>query len=116
MIKFECKKCGNCCKNIRGWVYINEIEIDEISKFLKINNFDFIKKYLIQDQGWYILSSPSHNPNCFLKENTCGIYNVRPKLCREYPFWENILQNRQTFLKETEICEGLKQLLPKPAK
>lgn len=115
----DCLTCGNCCKTTSP--IFTEKDIERISKHLKMKVVDFIKYYLIRDEDdFYILKSA---PCTFLDEsdNTCFIYDVRPKACGEYPHTNRrkFIQLTDLTIKNTEICpavfnivEALKKKLP----
>ena len=117
--KTDCLNCANCCKTT-GPLFTN-IDIERISKHLKLKPQQFIDQYLQVDEDKdYVLQSV---PCTFLdQDNYCLIYDVRPKACREYPH-----TNRKKFhqitnltLKNTSICpaafnivEEMKKKMPK---
>lgn len=79
--QIDCTKCANCCKTISPQV--NQADIKRISTFLEISEKEFIEKYLkIGDEKEYEMNAL---PCPFLKDDKCGIYEVRPKTCQEYP-------------------------------
>lgn len=118
--KTDCLTCGNCCKTTSP--IFTERDIERISKHLRMKVRVFVEQYLERDaDDFYVLKSA---PCTFLdlSDNSCFIYDVRPKACSEYPH-----TNRRKFsqitdltLKNTEICpavynivEALKVKLPK---
>ena len=101
--KTDCLECANCCKTTSP-IFTTK-DIDRISKSFRIKTRQFIDKYLNLDtDSDYVLKS---SPCTFLAaDNTCNIYDVRPKACREYPH-----TNRKNFekisdltLKNVSIC------------
>ena len=82
---------------------------------------DFTTTYLERDSDdFYVLKSA---PCTFLdlNDNTCSIYDVRPKACSEYPHTDRrkFSQISDLTIKNTEICpaaynivEALKAKLP----
>lgn len=64
--------------------YIQKKDIERIAKHLRMKPADFEAKFLRTDEdNDKVLQSL---PCFFLNEdNTCSIYEVRPKACREYP-------------------------------
>ena len=106
---FSCQQCGNCCRRPGGFVYLNESETVNIAHYLKMLPSIFKQQYLSQDLGWLVLSSPKHNPICFLdQKGNCRIYAARPEQCRSYPNWPEIWTTPENILNETAICPGLK--------
>jgi len=93
--KTDCLECANCCKTTSP-IFTTK-DIDRISKSLRIKTRQFIDKYLNLDtDSDYVLKS---SPCTFLAaDNTCNIYDVRPKACREYPH-----TNRKNFEKISDL-------------
>jgi len=120
-LEFEstnCLDCANCCKTTSP--IFTEKDISRISKYLKMKEHQFISLYLDRDQDDFMVLKSV--PCTFLAEdNSCLIYDVRPRACSEYPH-----TNRKKFikitdltLKNTEICpavfniiENLKNKVP----
>ena len=116
--KTDCLKCANCCKTTAPW--LTDHDVARIAKHLKLKEQKFIEEYL--EVGEDNEFSFKLVPCVFLMpDNECGIYNVRPKACREYPH-----TNRRKFqqietitIENTAICpatynimEALKANLP----
>jgi len=80
--KIDCLKCANCCKTSPA--LLNLDDINRISKHLGISSKQFKKNYVLEDfNGEISLNAiPCHFLNA---DNTCRIYDVRPKACRSYP-------------------------------
>ncbi len=80
--ELDCLDCANCCKTTSP-IFIRT-DIDRLAKVFRMKSTEFIDTYLNQDdEGDYVLNS---SPCPFLNEdNTCLVYEDRPKACREYP-------------------------------
>lgn len=80
--EIDCLKCANCCKTTSP--IILQKDIHSISRYLKISASSFIQEYLIMDEeGDFVFKKA---PCPFLqRENTCSIYDARPKACKDYP-------------------------------
>ena len=116
--KTDCLKCANCCKTTGPLFTLADIE--RISKFLRQKPQKFIEQYLqIDEDKDYVLQSVPCN---FLDtDNTCFIYEVRPKACREFPHTDRkkFQQITDLTLKNLAICpaafnivEEMKKKLP----
>jgi Fe-S-cluster containining protein len=80
--QIDCIACSNCCK-VTGTA-LNQKDIDHISRRLKLSAADFQEQYLRKDaEGEMVLKT---KPCPFLTEKGCSIYDIRPKVCREYPY------------------------------
>jgi uncharacterized protein len=80
--KTNCLNCANCCKTTGPLFTLADIE--RISKHLRQKPQQFIDQYLrIDEDKDYVLQTV---PCAFLDgDNSCFIYDVRPKACREFP-------------------------------
>jgi Fe-S-cluster containining protein len=107
--KFECQKTGNCCRE-SGYVYVTKDNIEKMSRLLNLSIETFREKYVTRHNGWDIIASDRHRPNCFLdKKNQCQVYDARPNHCRTYPNWPEIWESENTLIKETYLCPALKK-------
>jgi len=114
----DCLTCANCCKTTSP--IFTEKDIKRISKFLKIKEHSFVEQYLQRDTDDFMVLQSA--PCTFLdSDNTCFIYDVRPKACSEYPHTnrKKFIQLTDLTLKNTEVCpavfnivEELKKKLP----
>jgi len=94
--KTDCLSCGNCCKTTSP--IFTEKDIQRISKHLRMRVHQFIAQYLARDaDDFYVLKTA---PCSFLdlNDNSCIIYDVRPKACKEYPH-----TNRRKFIQITDL-------------
>lgn len=101
--EINCLTCANCCKTT-GPLY-TEKDIERISKTLRLKPADFEAKFLHVDEDkdkvLQVLPCPFLNA-----DNTCSIYEVRPKACREYPHTDRkkVYQINNLTLKNTVVC------------
>lgn len=78
----DCLKCGNCCKTAHP--IFTRPDVDRISAHLGMKASQFEKQFLVADSDGDRV--PNQIPCPFLNEdNTCKVYQVRPKSCRSYP-------------------------------
>ncbi|MGO4288590.1 YkgJ family cysteine cluster protein [Chitinophaga sp. RAB17] len=84
--KIDCLQCGNCCKTISP--RFKGPDIRRISKHLGMKEGDFIETYLRLDKDEdYVVK---FTPCPFLgADNYCGIYDVRPGDCANYPYTDS---------------------------
>jgi len=118
--KTDCLTCGNCCKTTSP-IFTNK-DVERISKHFRMKVVVFTEQYLERDKDdFYVLKTA---PCTFLdlSDNSCTIYDVRPKACSEYPHTDRrkFIQLTDLTLKNTEVCpavynivEALKEKLPK---
>ncbi len=115
----DCLTCANCCKTTSP--IFTDKDIARISKHLRMKEGKFIDQYLQRDADDFMVLQSA--PCTFLDttDNTCFIYDVRPKACAEYPHTnrKKFIQLTNLTLKNTEVCpavfnivEELKKKLP----
>lgn len=106
----DCLRCANCCKTT-GPLFTDK-DVDRIAKHLRLKPSEFMEQYLRTDEeGDYVLQSV---PCPFLGEdNYCGIYEVRPKACREYPHTDrrNMPEILDLTLKNAAICPAVPEII-----
>ncbi len=107
---FACKECeGKCCVGESGYIWVTSEEIKKISEFLKLNENEFRQNYLNKVKYKFsikeVLIGGSYECIFFDdKEKKCQIYEVRPKQCKTFPFWDYF----KTHEKEVrEECPGI---------
>lgn len=80
--QINCLECANCCKTTSPIFQTTDIE--RLARVFRMKVPAFIDTYLHLDaDGDYVLNEA---PCPFLAaDNTCIVYEDRPKACREYP-------------------------------
>lgn len=114
----DCLTCANCCRTTSP--IFTEKDISRISRFLKMKEHKFVETYLRRDEDDFMVLQEA--PCAFLdNDNSCLIYDVRPKACSEYPHTDRkrFIQITRLTMKNAEICpatfhilETLKKRLP----
>lgn len=108
-LRFSCTGCGACCTGGADHeVAVNPAERETIRRFLGLSNSWFRRRYLVRDgdRNGIRLGRDGRCP--FLgRDNRCRIYPVRPRQCRTYPWWPELVEHRQTWLAEGRRCEGI---------
>ncbi|MBI1825214.1 MAG: YkgJ family cysteine cluster protein [Planctomycetes bacterium] len=111
-LKFTCTQCGNCCTGEPGYVWVTRDEVKRISEFLGRND-GWLDPAQIRRVGLSHSLTERPNGDCtFLaRENgkaICTIYPVRPKQCRTWPFWDELLESRDAWNDtHKRICPGM---------
>jgi uncharacterized protein len=105
-LRFECTRCGNCCRNHGDYTFVSlgPVELREIPDFLGVSREKFLADHCDKEPGYHP-TLRMDRPACpFLTaEQTCSIYPVRPMQCRTWPFWtENLV--RETWEGPVKDC------------
>ena len=105
-----CQTCpGNCCRGPSGYVWVNQGEMEALSKYLDLSVIDFMKKYLRQIGNRYSLKENrigQDYPCIFfcMESLSCSVYPFRPRQCRTFPFWPENLSRKEYLQQE---CPGI---------
>lgn len=106
----DCLECANCCTTT-GPLFTDK-DIARIAKHLGMKPSVFTQKYLrIDEDKDYVLQSV---PCAFLNDdNRCGVYEFRPKACREFPHTDRIKQYQLLSLteKNVSVCPAVFQII-----
>lgn len=121
--KTDCLDCANCCKTSSP-IFMDK-DIQRISKHLRMKVADFISTYLERDVDDFMVLKTAPCSFLDLSDNSCTIYDVRPKACAEYPHTDRrkFIQITDLTIANTAICpatynivEALKKRLPMESK
>ena len=87
----DCRTCANCCR-MQHPVF-SRTEAQRIATYLGLTLEEVRARYLTSDAdtGKYITREL---PCPFLDGNLCGVYEVRPAVCADYPHLQRNLRSR----------------------
>jgi len=85
--QFKCLKCGECCRQ-KGYVRLKKNEPDIIASFLNMDVYQFIETFtrLTKDRQSLSLIEKKTGECIFLTPGGCGINDIKPSQCLEFPF------------------------------
>lgn len=108
--EIDCLECANCCKTTGP--RFTDKDIERIAGHQGMKPGQFTQKYLrLDEDGDYVLQRV---PCPFLgADNYCGIYEVRPKACRQYPHTDhrNIQQVLDITDANSRICPAVAKIV-----
>ncbi len=92
-LRFDCQRCGSCCRGEPGVVWMTKRETKNTSVSLGVSTDIFTKNYIRFINGRISLLEHD-NGDCVMYDNGCKIYETRPRQCKTFPFWSSNLKNR----------------------
>jgi len=107
-LQFTCRQCGTCCTGAPGIIRVSADEIDRIVAYLDIPHQQFRRDYLVKWRGALSIGECADG-RCRFYDQGCRIYPVRPRQCRAYPFWFEILRAESRWAREAQHCPGIGQ-------
>jgi Fe-S-cluster containining protein len=108
--ELDCLECANCCKTTSPIFY--QADIERVARSLRMKPGEFVEKFLrIDEDNDYVLKS---SPCPFLaNDNSCKVYDDRPKACREYPHTrrKKMIQIMDLTYKNTLVCPAVLEMV-----
>ncbi|MCB1119829.1 MAG: YkgJ family cysteine cluster protein [Chlamydiia bacterium] len=113
-LPFGCTGCGQCCEGAPGYVWVSPEEVEEMARYLEMEEGLFRRRYTRQvGNRVSLIELPKQNYRCvFLKEKQCLVYGARPTQCRTFPFWKHHLKTKEDWDKVASYCEGIHNEAP----
>ena len=109
-VSFECDRCGLCCGDTEyrsRWIVLLEGEAIRISEMNFLGLDEFAEKIEGFEPYVYRMRKTEERKCVFLEDDSCSIYQIRPLICRFYPFeLKNPGKNRYVF-DYTDECPGI---------
>ncbi len=131
LVRFECIKCGECCRQTELIVTVTGRDVARLSSTLGMTAPDLLRAldfYVLPENGTvpkglrdtpllktesgkaYMALRKMDSGDCiFLKDNQCMIHPIRPFVCRTFPFVfrEVIGELKWGFSSMKDICPGI---------
>jgi Fe-S-cluster containining protein len=107
-LRFECTQCGDCCTGSPGYVWVNKEEIEALAAGLGIDVPAFERQYVRQVGARKSLVEYSNGDCVFFDgaSRKCQVYDLRPRQCRTWPFWDSNVRTPETWERTCEVCPG----------
>lgn len=110
-VSFECSLCGRCCGDTDDHtrhVLLLKVDAKRITKETGLDVSEFANHVEGSEPYVYEMKKPKDGKCFFLKNSRCTIYNIRPLICRFYPFQLDTIENTYVF-SYTNKCPGIGQ-------
>lgn len=96
-VNFHCRLCGNCCRNLEGQLMPELLDVYRLARCLRergeveyiedvYNRYTHVETLEDCYPIFVMNTTDAENACVFLKDGWCSIYEVRPRVCRLYPF------------------------------
>lgn len=108
-LRFDCTRCGNCCRSHGryAYVYLAPADVRAIAAHLGLSPADFLASYCAEEDGYVLLRMDEPACPFLTAQGTCSIYPVRPKQCATWPFWEENLERAVWEGAVKAVCPGV---------
>lgn len=109
-VRFKCLRCALCCgdtKNRKRLILLLKLEAGRISCKTSKSLADFAEKVEGFEPYVYCMKKTDDERCTFLKNNSCSIYEIRPLICRFYPFQLKSTRTGRYAFECTTECPGI---------
>ncbi len=107
-LRFECTGCGACCTGEPGFVYVNDAEIAALAERCGMPVAEFEANFVRPiGHGKSLVERP--NGDCVFFDPVtkgCRVYDLRPRQCRTWPFWNSNLVDESAWEDTCRGCPG----------
>ena len=108
---FACTRCGHCCGGDAGTVRVSETEITRLARRLELGEGPFREIYTRVLPDAAISLRERADGSCIFYRNGagCTVYSDRPRQCRSWPFWDEVVETPETWEQAARKCPGMNQ-------
>lgn len=107
---FICQMCGDCCRGYGG-TYVSASDIRAIADYLQEDPAHFKARYCRRSGSRYVLGQ-SASGYCLFWDGLCRIHPVKPRMCRNWPFIQAVLEDVDNWRIMADTCPGMRTDLP----
>ncbi len=108
-LRFECQRCGECCRGEPGYVWVRDPEIVAIARMLGLARHEAVARYCRTVFGDISLIERPNGDCIFWTPDGCEIYPARPVQCRTFPFWPEYIRSPKGWARAVARCPGCNQ-------
>jgi len=107
---FDCHRCGNCCRVGHGQVWFEESDLPAMASAFGIEQEAFVQRF-VRRVGNRLSLMENADGSCSLLDGDshCQIYAIRPKQCRDFPFWPQLTEGSRALERAAGYCQGIQR-------
>ncbi|HSS97523.1 MAG TPA: YkgJ family cysteine cluster protein, partial [Terriglobales bacterium] len=93
-MRFACQPgCTRCCTQ-EGWIWLGAEDVPRLAAFRGMSTDEFKRVYVYSTKHTSRLRMKKGT--CpFLEAEGCSVHPAKPTQCRAFPFWPEILENKE---------------------
>jgi Fe-S-cluster containining protein len=105
-LPFECQRCNQCCQG-NGGILLRPEQIEPAAKELNVPKDEFLERFCEPKDGMFSVRSGENDWCLLLGPEGCRIHQIKPDICRRWPFFEALMKDASAFGEAKLICPGL---------
>lgn len=102
---FACRQCGDCCQGYGG-TYVSDADIRRIAAYIDVAPHDLRERFC-QKSGDQLVLAQGENGFCIFYQDGCSIHAVKPKMCRDWPYIQNLQVDFGNWQAMASMCPGI---------
>lgn len=118
-IRFQCTRCGECCRSLRSDLPLSPRDVSRISRHLGLSIGRFVRRYGrhvretiaypggVLEAPQIFLRVPPSGRCTFLRGNECVLQSVKPEVCARSPLVGYVAEDRSAWKRAKEMCPGI---------
>lgn len=112
-LRFECRRCGNCCVGVGSVVRVSDREVEALAAAVGLSPREFVERHTRLDDGARVLRDKPGVGECEWLDRdeagltSCRVQRAKPDQCASYPFWPRLLRSRDAWEREGRSCAGI---------
>jgi Fe-S-cluster containining protein len=103
---FECEQCGQCCLVHTVGVRITRPEAEHLAQREHLSISEYLAN-VIEDRDTFLIPQPCR----YLINHRCTVHDIKPSVCRKYPFHQRKVVNHKIAWVVISGCPGSQKLL-----
>jgi Fe-S-cluster containining protein len=107
-VQFRCTGCGRCCEGPDGYVWLELTDIERLADHLGLDRFAFTRRHVRRvHRDLALVDQPNGDCVFYRRGEGCTVYEARPRQCRTYPFWPEVVKSQKSWRAEAKSCPGI---------
>ncbi len=103
---FECRMCGQCCMGFGGTIIFDD-DTSAIADFIGVSEEVFKEKYCVAGASNLLIAQGTDGNCIFFDDKKCSINSVKPRMCRKWPYIENVIREIENWQAMASVCPGI---------
>ena len=103
---FHCQQCGDCCAG-RGGIFVKPEEVEEMAALLGLPVEEFCRRFVEASALGPRLTTENGVCVFLMEGNNCRVHQVKPFICRQWPFLPALLVHPDELEHAKGACPGI---------
>ncbi|MDR3276700.1 MAG: YkgJ family cysteine cluster protein [Treponema sp.] len=109
-LRFSCTRCSVCCRRDPGSVFLSATDLRVLAGRAGLSPEQFSQAYCrwVPGNRCRLSLKEKANYDCvFWQDGGCSVYEARPRQCRSFPFWGDVMCSPAAWEAAAADCPGM---------